>query len=75
MDRYHILTHDGGVGMNNKRILFSALGVFLALAAAVTAIIIFHNEILTFLEEIKAKLPDTPAILRKKDEYTDYADV
>jgi hypothetical protein len=61
--------------MSNKKILFSAIGVFLTLAAAITAVIIFRREILSFLEEIKAKLPDAPDILRRKDEYTDYADV
>jgi len=59
--------------MNGKKILLSAICAFVAVAAAVTAIFVFRNEIIEFFVEIKEKIDAKR--FRINGEYADYADL
>jgi len=56
----------------NKLLLYAICG-FVMIAAAVTAIYIFRNEIADFFVDIKARIEEKK--LRRNGEYADYADI
>ena len=58
--------------MKGTKLILSVICVIVALAAAVSAIIIFKNEIACFIADIKLKLDEKR--LRRNGEYADYAD-
>ena len=59
--------------MKGNKLLIYAICGFVAVAAAVTAIYFFRNEIAYFFVDIKDKIEERK--LRRNGEYTDYADV
>ena len=61
--------------MKGAKIILYAVGAFLAVAAAITAIIIFRNEIAYALSDIKDKIDERKLFRRNGGEYADYADV
>ena len=56
----------------NKLLPYAFCGI-IAVAAAVTAIYFFRNEIAYFFVDIKEKIEERK--LRRNGEYTDYADI
>jgi len=60
--------------MKGAKLVLYAVCAFLTIAAAVTAIIIFRNEIASVLADIKEKV-DEKNLFRRKGEFADYADV
>ena len=67
-------TWKGFLKMKCGKFLFFAVCAFVTVAAAVTAIIIFRNEIAYILSDIKDKV-DEKKLFHRKGEYADYADV
>lgn len=59
--------------MKGSKVLIYAVCAFVTVAAAITAIVIFRNEIAYFLADIKDKIDEKR--LRRNGEYADYADV
>jgi len=59
--------------MKDHKLLFYAICGFVMIAAAVTAVYIFRNEIADFFVDIKARIDEKR--LRRNGEYTDYADI
>ena len=59
--------------MKGQKLLLCAICAFVTVAAAVTAIIIFRNEIAYFFVDIKDKIDDKR--FRRNGEYADYADI
>ena len=59
--------------MKGNRLLFYAVCGFVTVAAAVTAIYIFRNEIADFFVDIKARIDEKR--LAHDGEYADYDDV
>ena len=58
--------------MKGARLLIYSICVIATIAAAITAIIMFRNEIADFLVDIKIKIDEKR--LRKDGEYEDYVD-
>ena len=59
--------------MKGNKLLLCAICAFITIAAAITAIIVFRNEIADLFVEIKDKV-DIKKI-RRNGEYADYADM
>jgi hypothetical protein len=59
--------------MKGNKVLIYAICGFVAVAAAVTAIYIFRNEIADFFVDIKARIDEKR--LRSAGEFADYDDV
>ena len=60
--------------MKGTKLILCVVGAFLAIIAAITAIIIFRNEIVCILTGIKDKAEEKNWF-RTKGEFADYADV
>jgi len=60
----------GVVDMKSNKLVFAAIGAFVLIAAAVTAIYIFRNEIADFFVDIKARIDEK--ILKRND--TEYVE-
>ena len=56
--------------MKSNKLVFAAIGAFVLIAAAVTAIYIFRNEIADFFVDIKARIDEK--ILKRND--TEYVE-
>ena len=61
--------------MREHKLVFYAIGAFVALFAAVTAIVVFKNEIADFFLTLKEKFDDRRSRSRCTGEFSDYADV
>lgn len=61
--------------MKDFKWIFWAIAAVLALAAAITAIMIFRNEIVDLCVDVKDKLQEKKSALFTHEEYADYADV
>jgi len=59
--------------MDGKKLLLTAVCAFVAVAAAITAILIFRNEIAEFFVDVKDKIDIRR--FRRNGEYADYADM
>ena len=59
----------GVVGMKGNKLIFAAIAAFVFIAAAVTAIYIFRNEIADFFVDIKARIDEK--LLAGNSEYED----
>jgi len=59
--------------MKGHKLILTAICVFVTVVAAITAIIIFRNEIAELFVDVKSKI-DEKRILHN-GEYSDYADV
>jgi len=59
--------------MRGNKVLVYAICGFVAVAAAVTAVYIFRNEIADFFVDIKARIDEKR--FRHDGEYADYADM
>ena len=59
--------------MNGNKLLLCAICAFVTVVAAVTAIIIFRNEIAEFFVDVKERIDISK--LRRNGEYADYADM
>ena len=59
--------------MKNTRLVVCIVCTIVAIAAAVTALVIFRNEIIYFFSDLKDKLDEKK--LHLNGEYEDYADV
>ena len=57
----------------SKKVWVIAICAFIGVAAAITAIYIFRNEIADFFVDIKEKIDFKK--LRRKDDFDDFADV
>ena len=55
--------------MKGNRLIFSAIAAFVFIAAAVTAIYIFRNEIADFFVDIKARIDEK--LLNRNGEYVE----
>ena len=60
--------------MKGYKLILCALCAFVTVVAAVTAVIVFRNEIADFFVEVKDKFEDKKWF-RKDGEFADYADV
>jgi len=54
------------IGMRGNKLIFAAIAAFVFIAAAVTAIYIFRNEIADFFVDIKARIDEK--ILNRGDD-------
>ena len=63
----------GVVKMKGYKLIICAVCAFVAVAAAVTAIIIFRNEIAEFFVDIKSKIDEKR--IQHNGEFADYADI
>ena len=59
--------------MKGNKLLLCAICAFVTVVAAITAIIIFRNEIAEFFVDVKEKIDISK--LRRNGEYADYADM
>ena len=59
--------------MRGHKLILCAICVFVTVAAAVTAIIIFRNEIAEFFMDVKTKIDVKK--LKHNGEFADYADI
>ena len=59
--------------MKGHKLILCAICVFVTIVAAITAIVIFRNEIAEFFEDIKIRLDGKK--MRQNGEYADYADM
>ena len=59
--------------MKGNKLLLCAVCAFVTVVAAVTAVVIFRNEIAEFFAEIKDKIDIKR--FRRNGEYADYADM
>ena len=59
--------------MKGQKLIISAICVFVTVAAAVTAIIIFRNEIAELFVDVKSKIDEKR--VRHNGEFSDYADM
>jgi len=59
--------------MKGYKLMLCAACAFITVIAAITAIVIFRNEIIDFVVDVKDKVGCK--ILRRNGEYADYADV
>lgn len=61
--------------MKDFKWIFWAIAAVLALAAAITAIVIFRNEIVDLCVDIKEKLQEKKSAFFAHQEFADYDDV
>ena len=54
----------------NNKVIYAAIGAFVFIAAAATAIYVFRNEIADFFVDIKARI-DEKLLKRGDEEYED----
>ena len=59
--------------MKGNKLILCAVCVFVTIVAAITAIVIFRNEIAEFFEDFKLRLDEKK--FRQNGEYADYADM
>ena len=59
--------------MNGNKVLLFAVCGFVAVAAAITAIYLFRNEIADFFVDIKSRIDER--MMHHEGEYADYEDV
>ena len=59
--------------MNGNKLLLCAICAFVTIVAAITAIVIFRNEITEFFMDVKDKIDIKK--FRNNGEYADYADM
>ena len=59
--------------MKGNKILFYAICGFVTVAAAISAIYLFRNEIADFFVDIKSRIDER--MLHREGEYADYEDV
>ena len=59
--------------MKEHKLILYAICVIVTVAAAVTAIIIFRNEIAEFFMDVKSKIDEKK--LQHNGEFADYADI
>ena len=59
--------------MKETKIILYAFCAFVAVVAAVTAIVLFRNEIAYFLSDMKDKIDEKR--FRRNGEYDDFADI
>ncbi|NLA87644.1 MAG: hypothetical protein GX847_10290 [Clostridiales bacterium] len=57
------------------KLIFIAVAALVAVAAAITAIVYFKDEILELLADVKNKIDQKKSMLFHSNEYTDYADI
>lgn len=57
-----------------KLVIF-AVATIVAVAAAITAIVYFKDEILELLADLRKKIDQKKSMLFRSNEYTDYADI
>ena len=57
----------------NKKLILCLICGFVTLAAAITAIIVFRNQIADFCEELKTRVEEKKR--QHKGEFADYADI
>ncbi len=57
------------------KLIFIAVAALVAVAAAITAIVYFKDEILELLADVKNKVDQKKSMLFHSNEYTDYADI
>ncbi len=57
------------------RLVFIAVATILAVAAAITAIVYFKDEILELFSDAMKKIDQKKSMLFHSNEYTDYADI
>ena len=63
----------GVVKMKGYKLVLCAICVFVTVAAAITAIIIFRNEIAGFFVALKSKIDEKK--IQHNGEFADYADI
>jgi len=63
------ITKKGVVNMKGNKLVFAAIAAFVFIAAAVTAIYIFRNEIADFFVDIKARIDEK--LLQTNGEYVE----
>ena len=62
--------------MKGHKLIICAIGAAIAIVAAVTAIVIFRNEITEFFMDMRERVEKVShKVLRRNGEYADYADV
>ena len=59
--------------MNGNKLILCAICAFVTVVAAITAIVIFRNEIAEFFADVKDKVDIKR--FRRNGEYADYADM
>ncbi|NMA25070.1 MAG: hypothetical protein GX936_05315 [Clostridiales bacterium] len=57
------------------KLVIIAVATIVAVAAAITAIVYFKDEILELLADLRKKIEQKKSIFFRSDEYTDYADI
>ena len=57
------------------KLVFIAVATVLAVAAAITAIVYFRDEILELFADARKKFDNKKSMLFHSNEYTDYADI
>ena len=57
------------------KLVIIAVATIVAVAAAITAIVYFKDEILELLADLRKKIEQKKSIFFRNDEYTDYADI
>lgn len=57
------------------KLAFIAVGTVMAVAAAITAIVYFRDEIMELLADARKKIDQKKTMLFHSNEYTDYADI
>ena len=69
-----IPTNKGGyASMKGNKLMLCAICAFVTVIAAITAVIVFRNEIAEFFVDVKEKIDINR--FRRNGEYADYADV
>ncbi|MDR0862073.1 MAG: hypothetical protein LBN30_04800 [Oscillospiraceae bacterium] len=61
--------------MKVSKLILALVGAVLAIAAAVSLIVVFHAEIAAYIQNIKDKALLKKDTILHADEFTDYADV
>lgn len=61
--------------MKLAKLVFIAVATILAVAAAITAIVYFKDEILELIADARKKFDQKKSMLFHSNEYTDYADI
>lgn len=57
------------------KLVIIAVATIVAVAAAITAIVYFKDEILELLADLRKKIEQKKSMLFRCNEYTDYADI
>lgn len=61
--------------MKLYKLIFITVATILAVAAAITAIVYFKDEILELIADLRKKFDQKKSMLFHSNEYTDYADI